>query len=114
LRRHDYDFTGADAHLQQELDAPAFMASKFLEAGLRLPKVEHCWETLGIATIRDGYVQNIRAIINIAVGLRRLNDPFQATEFAGPDSIAAREPTDGNRWLIFFPRDPSVTRASRI
>jgi hypothetical protein len=56
-----------------------------LHAAIEKNRVERCWETLGIATIRDGYVQNIRAIINNAVGLRRLNDPFQGYRIRWPD-----------------------------
>lgn len=43
------------------------------------------WETLGIKTMQDGYVQVVKAIISRAVGLRRLHDPFAGYHVRWPD-----------------------------
>jgi hypothetical protein len=45
-----------------------------------------CYEPLAFKTIQDGYVQTVRAIINNAVGLHRLRNPFEGYRVRWPDN----------------------------
>jgi hypothetical protein len=48
-------------------------------------KRDRSWETLGIKTMQDGYVQIVKAIIGTATGLHRLRDPFAGYTIRWPD-----------------------------
>jgi hypothetical protein len=48
-------------------------------------KRDRSWETLGIKTMQDGYVQVVKAIISTATGIHRLRDPFAGYKIRWPD-----------------------------
>jgi hypothetical protein len=48
-------------------------------------KRDRTWETLGIKTMQDGYVQVVKAIISTATGIHRLRDPFAGYKIRWPD-----------------------------
>lgn len=55
-----------------------------LQAALAKNKEERCYEPLGIKTMQDGYFQIVSAVINNAVGLRRLTNPFSGYRIRWP------------------------------
>jgi hypothetical protein len=55
-----------------------------LHEAIKQNKERRCWEPIGIKTMQDGYVQIVRAIVSNAVGLHRLNDPFQGLKIRWP------------------------------
>ncbi|MBW5435364.1 hypothetical protein FXB41_11405 [Bradyrhizobium canariense] len=55
-------------------------------AAIAKNKAESCYEPLALKTIQDGYVQTVRAIINGAVGLHRLRNPFEGYRVRWPDN----------------------------
>jgi hypothetical protein len=57
-----------------------------IHAAIAKNKVESCYEPLALKTIQDGYVQTVRAIINGAVGLHRLRNPFDGYRVRWPDN----------------------------
>lgn len=57
-----------------------------IHAAISKNKAESCYEPLALKTIQDGYVQTVRAIINNAVGLRRLRNPFEGYRVRWPDN----------------------------
>jgi len=57
-----------------------------IHAAIEKNKTESCYEPLALKTIKDGYVQTVRAIINNAVGLRRLRNPFDGYRVRWPDN----------------------------
>jgi integrase len=57
-----------------------------IHAAIAKNKVESCYEPLALKTIQDGYVQTVRAIINNAVGLHRLRNPFEGYRVRWPDN----------------------------
>jgi hypothetical protein len=48
-------------------------------------KRDRTWETLGIKTMQDGYVQVVKAVISTATGLHRLRNPFAGYKIRWPD-----------------------------
>ena len=57
-----------------------------IHAAIAKNKAESCYEPLALKTIQDGYVQTVRAIINGAVGLHRLRNPFDGYRVRWPDN----------------------------
>lgn len=57
-----------------------------IHAAIAKNKAESCYEPLALKTIQDGYVQTVRAIINGAVGLHRLRNPFEGYKVRWPDN----------------------------
>lgn len=57
-----------------------------IHAAIAKNKAESCYEPLALKTIQDGYVQTVRAIINGAVGLHRLRNPFEGYRVRWPDN----------------------------
>lgn len=57
-----------------------------IHAAIEKNKIESCYEPLALKTIQDGYVQTVRAIINGAVGLHRLRNPFEGYRVRWPDN----------------------------
>lgn len=57
-----------------------------IHAAIAKNKAESCYEPLALKTIKDGYVQVVRAVINNAVGLRRLRNPFEGYQVRWPDN----------------------------
>lgn len=57
-----------------------------IHAAIAKNKAESCYEPLALKTIQDGYVQTVRAVINNAVGLRRLRNPFDGYRVRWPDN----------------------------
>ncbi len=57
-----------------------------IHAAIEKNKAESCYEPLALKTIQDRYVQTVRAIINNAVGLHRLRNPFESYRVRWPDN----------------------------
>jgi hypothetical protein len=55
-----------------------------IHAAIAKNKADSCYEPLALKTIQDGYVQAVRAIINGAVGLHRLRNPFEGYRVRWP------------------------------
>lgn len=56
-----------------------------IKAAIAKNKAEHCYESIALKTMQDGYVQIVRAMIHTATGLHRLRDPFQGFRVRWPD-----------------------------
>jgi integrase len=68
-------------------------------------KRDRSWETLGIKTMQDGYVQVVKAIIGTATGLHRLRDPFAGYTLRWPDDAkpsVKRETLDHGKLNVVF------------
>jgi len=68
-------------------------------------KRDHSWETLGIKTMQDGYVQVVKAVISTATGLHRLRDPFAGYKIRWPDDAkpsVKRETLDHGKLNVVF------------
>jgi hypothetical protein len=62
-------------------------------------------ETLGIKTMQDGYVQNVKAIVGNALGEHDLRDPFQGRKIRWPDDAkpsVKRETLDYEKLNVVF------------
>lgn len=57
-----------------------------IHAAIAKNKADSCYESLALKTIADGYVQTVRAVINNAVGLRRIRNPFDGYRVRWPDN----------------------------
>ncbi|WP_129276008.1 hypothetical protein [Bradyrhizobium betae] len=56
-----------------------------IKAAIAKNKAEHCYESIALKTMQDGYVQIVRAIIHPATWLHRSRDPFQGFRVRWPD-----------------------------
>ena len=72
--------------LSREGDNTEELRQMGIHAAIAKNKAESCYEPLALKTIQDGYVQTVRAVINNAVGLHRLRNPFEGYRVRWPDN----------------------------
>jgi hypothetical protein len=91
-----YNRKGGDHNLLRAMGA---------RAAVDVNKRDRSWETIGIKTMQDGYVQVVKAIIGTATGLHPLRDPFAGYTIRWPDDAkpsVQRETLDHGKLNVVF------------